>query len=281
MVEVTGLWRYPVKSMRGQELAEADVEPWGLAGDRRWIVVDPDGVAVTARELNALFGVRPEPTATGVRLRADGAEPLDVAAPDPAGQVPFTLFGTALTGAAAGDGADRWLTDLLGRPLRLVHHDDPTRRPTGSFGRPEDRVSFADAYPLLIASEESLTALNDDIGGDEPLPMRRFRPNVVVRGAAAWAEDDWRLIRIGEVTFRAVKGCDRCVMTTIDPDTIQRGKEPIATLARTRRFDGATWFGTNLVPDLPVDGAGPWPRLRVGDEVEVLDAVPSGGGPQR
>ena len=277
------MWRYPVKSMRGNRLDVAEVEPWGLAGDRRWMVVGVDGEAVTAREVNAMLLVRPEPTPSGVRLAADGAEPLEVDVPDPAGQVPVTIFGSPLSGAAASPAADAWLSEVLGRTVRLVHLDDPTRRPSDpAFSRAEDRVSFADAYPVLLATEESLAALNDDVGA--PLPMTRFRPNVVVSGAPAWAEDDWRAIRIGGPdgpTFRVVTGCDRCVITTVDPQTAARGAEPIATLARTRRYDGKTWFAVNLVPDLPPDGAGPWPQLREGDEVEVLDAVPSGGGPLR
>ena len=131
-----------------------------------------------------------------------------------------------------------------------------------------------------MATEASLAALNDVVverseGAHPPLPMTRFRPNVVIAGAEAWAEDDWRRIRIGDAVFRAVKGCARCVITTIDPETAVREKEPIASLARIRRWDGATWFGVNLVPDT----AGV--TIRVGDEVEVLDAVAPGGGPIR
>ena len=131
-----------------------------------------------------------------------------------------------------------------------------------------------------MATEASLAALNDVIverseGAHPPLPMARFRPNVVIAGADAWAEDDWRRVRIGGAVFRAVKGCARCVITTIDPDTAGREKEPIASLARIRRWDGATWFGVNLVPDTP--GA----TIRVGDEVEILESVPTGGGPIR
>ena len=131
-----------------------------------------------------------------------------------------------------------------------------------------------------MATEASLAALNDVIaerseGAHPPLPMTRFRPNVVIAGSEAWAEDDWRRVRIGDAVFRAVKGCARCVMTTIDPDTAVRAKEPIASLARIRRWDGATWFGVNLVPDAADV------TIRVGDEVEVLESVPPGAGPIR
>jgi uncharacterized protein YcbX len=106
--------------------------------------------------------------------------------------------------------------------------------------------------------------------------MTRFRPNLVVRGIAPWSEDDWRVVRIGDVRFRAVKGCDRCVMTTLDPQTAAKGMEPITTLARHRRWDGKTWFGINLVPDTPGGRA-----LRVGDEIDIVSAAAPGGGPRR
>lgn len=285
MPSLTAIRRYPVKSCRGEALDSAVVEPQGLAGDRRWMLVDADGAAVTAREVNRLVLVDPEITGTGLRVTAPDAAPLDVATPDPSVQVPVAMWSSRFTAAPAGAEADAWFRSTLGVDVRLVHLDDPTRRRTsasfeGGFGDPADRVSMADGYPLLVATDESLAALNDVVlasapTGRDPLPMTRFRPNVVVRGFDAWAEDDWRVVRIGEATFRAVKGCARCVLTTIDPDSGEREKEPIRSLARIRRFDGATWFGVNLVPDTP--GA----TIRVGDEVEVLEAVEPGAGPLR
>jgi uncharacterized protein YcbX len=278
---LSGIRRYPVKSCRGEDLREAAVEPWGLAGDRRWMLVDAGGTAITGREVNRLLLVRPEITPTGLRLTAPGAEPLEVDVPDPADQTPVAVWSSRLTAADGGEPAAAWFTAVLGTSARLVHLDDPTRRPTNpEFGGPADRVSFADGYPLLLTSEESLAALNDAVlaasdHGREPLPMTRFRPNVVVTGASPWVEDDWRRIRIGDAVLRAVKGCARCVMTTIDPETAERESEPLASLTRLRRFDGQTWFGVNLVPDTP--GA----VIRVGDEVEVLEAVAPGRGPVR
>lgn len=258
----------------------AVVEPWGLAGDRRWMLVDRAGQAITAREVNAMLLVHPEITATGLRVGAPGRPALDVAVPSGA-RVPVSLWGSVLEATEAGDDAHTWFSDVLGRDARLVHLDDPTQRPTSpEFSEPGDRVAFADGYPLLLATEESLAALNDAVlersqGVAEPLAMTRFRPTLVVAGAEAWAEDDWRRIRVGAAIFRVVKGCARCVITTIDPDTGQRGREPIASLARLRRWDAATWFGVNLVPDTP--GA----SLTLNDPVEVLDGVVGGNGPLR
>ncbi|MEP7019309.1 MAG: MOSC domain-containing protein, partial [Pseudonocardiales bacterium] len=170
---------------------------------------------------------------------------------------------------------------IVGEPVRLVYLDDPTRRPINpAFSKDTDRVSLADAYPLLLATEESLAALNGLIAAgrhaaEAPLPMTRFRPNAVVRGAPAWAEDGWRRVKIGEAVFRVVKGCDRCVLTLVHPESAVKGKEPIATLARHRRWDGKTWFAMNIIPDTP--GA----TINVGDAVEIIESVEADDGPPR
>jgi uncharacterized protein YcbX len=278
---LTALRRYPVKSLRGDDLGEATVEPWGLSGDRRWMVVDGDGLVITARECNRMLLLHPTPTDEGLVIRAPDLADLVVLRPNAVDQRPVELWASRLSAARAAPEADAWLSAAMRRTVHLVYLDDPTRRPTSpEFSNVEDRVSFADGFPLLLTSESSLAALNHEVvtrseGAHAALSMVRFRPNVVVSGAPAWAEDDWRRIRIGAAEFRAVKGCARCVLTTIDPDTAVRAKEPIASLARLRRWDGKTWFGVNLIPDTP--GV----TIRVGDPVEILSAVPPGGGPLR
>lgn len=267
---VSSLARYPVKSCRGEQLREAVVEPWGLAGDRRWMITDPEGVFATARTLPRLVLIHPVLDEGGVTLHAPGAEPLRVPFPEREGLEDVVVWRSSLKARSAGEAAAAWLTELMGTELRLVHLDDPTRRPVDpEFGEPGDRVSFADGYPLLLTADASLDALNDWIAeganaAEGPVPMTRFRPNVVVSGTAAWAEDDWSVLRIGGARFRAVKPCGRCVLTTVDPDAGEKGREPLATLARHRRVGKAIVFGTNLVPDEP--GA----VLRVGDAVEPL-----------
>jgi hypothetical protein len=282
---VTDLYRYPVKSCRGEPLPDIPVEPWGLAGDRRWMVVDPGGDVVTAREFPRMLLVTPFLEGGAIRLTGPAMPDLTVPVPDGRDLTLVRVWDNKLPASVAGAAADAWFTDVVGYPVRLVYLDDPTRRPVNpDYGRGDDRVSFADGYPLLLTGEGSLRQLNGLIAAgprsiEGPLPMRRFRPNVVVAGSAAWEEDAWRRVRIGDVVFRAVKGCDRCVMTLIDPDTAAKGKEPIATLARYRRWDGKVWFGTNLIPDLPPDA--PRPSIRVGDPVEVLEQAESNDGPLR
>lgn len=281
-VRLTGIHRYPVKSARGQALEAVAVEPWGLAGDRRWLVVDDQGVQITARQRPRLLLVTPTVRDDGgLTLTSPDAPELSVVVPSASPLVPVQVWNSRLDASLVDAEADAWFSKILGLDARLVYLDDPTRRhPNPEFARPDDLVSFADGYPLLLTTKASLDALNDliaegDRGDEGPLPMTRFRPNLVVDGETAWAEDGWRLVRIGDAVFRAVKGCDRCVITTTDPDDASRGKEPLRTLARHRRFDGAAWFGMNLVPDNP--GA----VVRVGDDVEILHAVDASDGPPR
>ncbi|MFI8941948.1 MOSC domain-containing protein [Streptomyces syringium] len=266
---------YPVKSMAGYSPGEAAVEPWGLAGDRRWMLADPDGRMITQRQQPrlALAAAQPLPGG-GVRLSAAGAEPLDVAVPAvgaPGELVTVELFGDKVETVPAGAAADAWVSAHLGSEAHLVHMDEPAvRRPVDPrYSRPGETVSFADGYPLLLTTVASLDALNALIaqGGhaaEAPLPMNRFRPNVVVEGTAPRAEDEWRRVRIGEVTFRVVKPCGRCVVTTTDQNTAERGREPLRTLARHHRMGDKLVFGQNLIPEHT--GV-----LRAGDSVEVLD----------
>jgi hypothetical protein len=284
-LQVTAINRFPVKSCRGEPLDRATVEPWGLQGDRRWMIVDDQGEPITAREVHRMLLIEPKLIDGGLQLNSPDAPPLAVATPNGSTLVQVKVWdGDPFDAAPAGSEADAWVSKVVGTSARLVYLDDPTRRRTNPARTlPGDRVSFADGYPLLLASEESLAALNDYIAGgphaaEGPLPMQRFRPSVVVRGAPAWAEDGWRRIRIGAVQLRAVKGCDRCVMTMLDPVTAARGKEPIATLARYRRWDGKTWFAVNLVPDTQGSAA---VEISVGDEVDVLSAVDPASGPLR
>jgi uncharacterized protein len=272
-VRVASLHVYPVKSTRGWELSEAVVEPWGLAGDRRFMVVDAAGRHVTAREEPRLLSVSAVDDGTaGLVLHGPHADPVVV---EPGGQrtTMVRIWADDVAAARPSAAADSWFSALLGREVGLVWLGDPTSREVDpAYGQAGDVVTFADGYPLLLTATASLGQLNDWITAGaldrgefdpQPLPMRRFRPSVVVETAVPFAEDDWGRIRVGPVEFRAVKGCARCVLTTVDPDTFEKGKEPIRTLSRHRKRDGKVWFGVNLIPD----GTG---TIRVGDDVDVL-----------
>ncbi len=223
---------------------------------------------LTQREEPRLTRCQPSYVDGDLVVSARGRPDLHV--PAKAGElVEVSVFGTPVRLSRAGAAADAWLSETLGREVHLMYLDDPTRRPVDPrYGRPDDRVSLADGYPVLLANPASLAVLNDWIaegGSDEgPLPMTRFRPNVVVDGVPAWAEDGWvgRRLRIGAVTFRVPKPCDRCVVTTTDQETGERGREPLRTLGRYRKVGQALLFAMNLIPDRTGE-------IRVGDEISV------------
>ena len=261
---VSALFQYPVKSCAPVPVPEAMVEPAGLVGDRRFIIVDEAGRFITGREYPVLTQVRCTLDGGELSLRAPGCETLNVglsAMPDE--YAPITVWRDTVDAQRCGAEADAWLSELLGGEFRLVHMGVRSWRGTKLF--PRHPVSFADAYPLLAFSEASVAMLNGRL--PTPVSVRNFRPNLVISGSQPFEEDSWARIRVGEVEFDLVKGCDRCVFTTIDPGSGRKDPEgePLRTLARFRRGeDGQVYLGQNLVPRN--EGV-----IRVGDPVEVIE----------
>lgn len=261
----------------------ARVEPWGLDGDRRWLIVDDHGVGLTQRQHRELVTMRAVPRPGGLTLDAPGLAPIELAEPAGGEAIQVRVFRGRPPSAvrAAGPEADDWLSRLLGRPARLVWLGDPAANlvpwpvPAGSGAE----VSFADGTPLLLANTASLDAFNDwllESGSAEgPLPMSRFRPNVVVSGAAPWVEGEWvgRRIRIGGAVFHGVNECGRCLVATIDQETGERGREPLRMLAARRNIGQKLLFGLQMTvcaePGEPSSRDGR--TVSVGDTVEVLD----------
>jgi uncharacterized protein YcbX len=242
------------------EVEEAEVEPWGLRDDRRWLLLEPDGNVLTARAEHETLALSAVPAEGGaIELTALGGERLRVSPPFGGEPLPTSLSRIDCV-LGAGPGIDEWLSSRLGRPVRLGWLEDPSRRTvsTSHGGRPGDLLSLADAGPLLLTTAASLRRLNDWVeegarARNEPAPprivMTRFRPNVVIDGPdPPFAEDRWKTVWIGSVPFRFAEHCDRCVLTTIDPETRLGGKEPLRTLARHRRWSGKTWFGIRIIP---------------------------------
>lgn len=263
MVILSAIHVYPVKSCAGQSVETAVVQPRGLEHDRRWMLVDAEGKFITARQEPRLLRVQPGPTDEGLVLEAPGMPTLAVAAPQAGATLSVNVWKDHVDALAADAAADDWFSAYLGRPVRLVHMDDDvTRRNASSRAQPGDEVSFADSMPLLLVSRASLDALNGRL--DQPVPMNRFRPNLVVDGVDAHAEDAWKQVTIGDVVFDVAKPCTRCVLVTINADTGQRdeGGEPLRTLTRYRRTDDGVTFGQLLIPRS--GGA-----LRCGDAVVV------------
>jgi MOSC domain-containing protein len=266
-MRIASLHTYPIKGCRRLDHDAAMVESWGLAGDRRWMVVDADGVGITQRTVPAMALLTVRPRRGGLTVHGPGRPDLEVTEPvdGPKEHVRVFRSNPAVPARVAADGG--WISSYLGLDARLVWLGDPTVRPVADHALDGDRVSFADAYPLLLTNAASLEAVNDWLleDGVDRVPMTRFRPSLVVEDAPAWAEDGWvgGRLRIGDVPFRAAKPCDRCLVTTIDQDTAEVGREPLRILGRYRRFPGGLMFGLNLIPD----GVG---VLRVGDHVLVL-----------
>jgi uncharacterized protein len=259
LMRITGLHSYPIKGCRGLDHDAAVTEPWGLLGDRRWMIVDDEGVGITQREVPAMARLRAVPRPGGLSLQdADVAEPFD----GPKETVRVFAHKPPVT-ARLAPAATALLTDFLGRPARLVWMADPTGRPVQANALPSDRVSLADGFPVLLTNTASLAAL--------PVtePMGRFRPNVVVEGGNAWEEDSWigGRVRLGEVVFRVAQRCNRCVVINVDQRTGERTKEPLRTLGRERRIDKKLPFGVYMIPELAPGETG---ILRRGDEVVSL-----------
>ncbi len=276
-MRVHSLHIYPIKGTRAVDVARASVEPRGLEGDRRWLVVDANGRFITQRSHPKLATITAQPTRTGLRLFAPGAGEVLVERPLPSHRAHTVVWRHEVDAAVADEAAAAWLSDYFGQPLGLVYMDAAAERlQQGEWVAEAVPVSFADAYPVLIATTASLAAVNAEIerAGGERVTMRRFRPNIVVECDEAWAEDFWRTVRIGAVEIDLVKPCDRCVVTTKDQDTgAGKGPEPIASLARLRRSAdpriNGVLFGWNAVPKAP--GA-----VSVGDTVEVIARRPEG-----
>jgi len=256
---VSALTIYPVKACRGIDVGRAKVVERGFELDRRYMIIDEAGEFVSQRTRRELALVSTALTDEGFELRAPNMGALGLPrAHDSGPRVRARVWDHDGVGALHAEGS-AWFSAYLKAPHRLVYMPADHERPVNpARALPGDVVGFADAYPLLLISEASLAELNRRL--PQPLSMRRFRPNIVIAGAEPFAEDGFTRVRIGAISFRGPKRCDRCAVTTIDPETGEAGPEPLRTLATFRKEDGKVWFGMNLIHD----GRG---EIAVGDEV--------------
>jgi len=284
---LAGLFIYPVKSLRGYAVESADVDALGIAGDRRFLVVDEAGRFLTQRTIPRMARVGTKLTADTLILSAEGAGGVEVprlagshSAAHAAGTRLVSVWkDQGLRAEDCGDEPARWLGDFLGVKCRLVRSGpeylrpiSPQKVPAALTGPPEapHLVNFADGYPFLVIGEASVADLNDRLvgAGEEPVPMDRFRPNLVIRGSEAFAEDRWKRFRIGSLIFHSAGPCVRCIIPTTDQATGARGVEPLRMLASYRRDPkkpGDVKFGQNLIHETKSG------ILRVGDTVEVSE----------
>jgi uncharacterized protein len=273
-MRLSGLHLYPLKSGAAFRVDAVAVDALGPVGDRRWMLVGADGIPLTQREIPRLARVHALPAGDGgLELVALGMPPLAVAPPgEEAPVVRTSLWGTRRRDGrrpprrrSGWENSSRRSADSFMSPPELA------RPVAGPWGRGSERTAFTDGFPFLLVGEGSLDALNERLAS--PVPMDRFRPNLVVAGTEPFEEDDWDAVRIGRVALRVVKPCPRCVVTTVDQATGVRDPagEPLRTLARFRTRDGKAWLGVNLVHESEGE-------LRLGDPVEVLSRRGSPAG---
>ncbi len=263
-MQISELHFYPVKSCKGTGLEEAVIGKRGILNDRIMMVVDAAGRFMTQREHPRMALITPHLEGDTLTLAAPTREQFRLRCSRDGTGIEVTVWRDRCAAIDQGEGAARWLSEFLATPCRLVRlAEDSVRTVDQAYApRPEDEVGFADAYPFLLISEGSLSDLNGRLAS--PLPMNRFRPNIVVRGCEPYAEDRWRRIRIGELLFRVVKPCSRCATTQTDQTTAERGPEPLRTLATYRRAGSEVYFGQNLVHE----GVG---RIRLADRVAIVE----------
>jgi uncharacterized protein YcbX len=252
---------YPIKSCGGIAVDEWEVDERGLRHDRRWMLVDETGSFMSQRKLPRMALIKVRLESDGLAVDAPGMSSLQVPFGPPDGKPMLARVWNDLVEAQTVDD-DSWFSEFLEVSCKLVYlPDESVRQVDPAYAEPGDRVSLADGFPFLLISEASLADLNARL--EQPLPMDRFRPNLVVGGCEPFAEDGWRGVRIGQLTFRVVKPCARCTITTVDQESATKGKEPLRTLARFRRAGNKVLFGQNLIHDETG-------TLRIGDPVQIL-----------
>ncbi|MGR9135220.1 MOSC domain-containing protein [Rhizobium leguminosarum] len=276
-MRVSDLFIYPLKSARGIALPAADIDAYGLPGDRRAMITDAQGHFITQRELPDLARIEVRPEATAFRLLMQGKTDISVTPPQPENRMDVTVWKSAVSAAVADPESNRQLSEWLGREVRLVFFDGQARRTANAEWAGEATpVTFTDGYQILVTTTGSLKALNADLAahGEGSVGMERFRPNIVIDTDEAWPEDRWAAIEIAGIRFDLVKPCSRCIMTTQDQLTGSReGPNPMPAMGRIRmsadrRVPGPL-FGWNVTPR----GNG---RITIGDTVNIIEERPEG-----
>jgi uncharacterized protein YcbX len=264
MITISSLIYYPIKACRGFEVESASVDRMELQHDRRMMVTTPEGEFLTQREYPRLALVTPNRKHDWLELCAPGFDSLQLGIQTSGTPVSVNVWKSKDVQAIdQGEDAAEWFSDWLGTPVRLVHIADGYKRLVNEKWavHADDHTGFSDGYPILLTSEEGLADLNSRL--ESPVPMNRFRPNMVVKGSEAFAEDGWNRIRLGDVELAVVKPCARCEVTTIDKETLEQSKEPLKTLGKYRKQKLGAIFGQNVIP---LNGG----TIRLGMTVEIL-----------
>jgi uncharacterized protein YcbX len=271
MLSVSQLYIYPVKSLGGIAVTSAIVTNRGLQYDRRYMLVDGNNLFLTQRELPAMALIRTAIEANELLVchKNNLAEKFRLPlVPEPPGLTAMVkVWDDWCEGQYINEGVDKWFSDKLNFPCRLVYMPESTRRKVdAAHAFNDDITSFSDGYPILLIGQSSLDDLNSRL--EEALPVNRFRPNIVVAGGQPFEEDTMEQFSINEINFYGVKLCERCVITTTNQETGIKGKEPLKTLAKYRMTNNKVLFGQNVL----CQGKG---VIRVGDEIKVVKTKPA------
>lgn len=268
---------YPVKSLDGFSPESAIVEKRGLQYDRRWLIVDENNVFITQRTSGRMALLKAEIAGDFLKIFEKKDPENNITLPlfggvgggtTEGGYSEVQIWNDVVKAAATTPEADQFLSDFLEKKCRLVKMTDAfDRRVEEDYNTGEDIVSFADGYPFLIIGEASMRDLNERL--DTPLSLRRFRANFIFSGGEPFIEDNFKYFKIGEVDFTGVKNCARCVLTTRDPDTGIKGKEPLQTLMAYRQKGTKTLFGQNVIWNHRKWKWAWQPEVRVGDELSI------------
>ena len=253
---------YPVKSLAGISVTHWPVTKTGLLYDRKWMLIDEAAQFLSQRKLPKMALIKTALTETHLILSAPDMENLSLTLTPTGGAIiSSTIWHDQCDARSVSREADQWLSQFLKQDCRLVYQpDEMIRQVDPHYANHNDTVAFADGFPFLIISENSLASLNQAMQLN--LPMTRFRPNLVISGCPGYAEDSWREISIGAIDFRLTKPCSRCSVPAIDPETAQTGKEPLTTLSRIRKWENKIYFGQNALHNQSG-------TLSVGDTVQV------------
>lgn len=243
---------YPVKSMRQILLKASHMHLGGLKHDRRWMVVDPQGVMITQRKVARLCLIQPKLTNPEIdcslSLNAPGMSDINIDIPDGSEVRSVKVWSDHCNAHDAGDEIANWLSQFLGVECRFVYFpDNEIRLVDQDYAEANDQTAFSDVFPILLTSQASLEDLNSRM--DEDIPMARFRPNIVVSGCEAFEEDNWHQLKVADISLRIVKPCSRCVIPSIDIDSAERCAEPTKTLIAYRKRDNKIFFGQNVIAD--------------------------------
>lgn len=263
---VSEIYRYPIKSCRGHRLEYSNLDRFGIVGDRRCMLIDDKGRFVTQRQLAKLTMLVPELHSDRITITHKESA-IEINLEGLSEQRLASVWKDTITVLDAGDEISQWLSEELNRSLRLVYMPEVCDRLVDNhYAKNNQTVSFADGFPILLTTQSSLDLLNSRLLS--PIPMDRFRPNIVIAGCDPHAEDNWGKIRIGTVEFEVAKPCSRCVIPSIDQITGDKNNEILERLREYRLGrDKQIYFGQNLLYKYDADSVA---TISVGDVVEVI-----------